>query len=82
MNEFLSGIAKIAIGGYILVFFGQIAIRSLWDSKIRDEFLSSPYVRNPNMVHKFGFAALAIAFIGFAAALLVSGLSNLGRAFF
>lgn len=81
MNNFISGIVELAIGGVVLLVFGRLAVRSLWDRRTRDELLSSPYIRNPTTLHKIGFAILLAIMMAVAASFVLSGLSNLGKVF-
>lgn len=78
MADFISGIVKIGIGGFILAIFVPLAMRSIWDRKTRDSFLSSPHVRNPTVLHKAGFVILTVVLLVFAGWLVLSGFGHFG----
>jgi uncharacterized membrane protein YhaH (DUF805 family) len=78
MDEVLTGIARVAFGGFILLSFGLIAVRSLWNKAVRDELLSDPHLRNPSMFHRIMFALIGLTLLAAAAALTISGLARLG----
>lgn len=73
MSNIIEGIIKLAMGGFICVMFGPLLVRSLWDRRVRSEFLSSPHVRNPTPLHRVGFALLALALLAFGGMLIWSG---------
>jgi len=77
VSEFMDGIIKIAVGGFICIVFGQLLIRSLWDRETRATFLSSPHVWHPTRLHKVGFALLALLLVAFAVMLIWAGGSQL-----
>ena len=73
MNDIIEGIIKFAMGGFICAVFGPLLVRSLWDRRVRSEFLSSPHVRNPTPLHRMGFALLALTLLAFGGMLVWSG---------
>ncbi len=81
MADFISGIAKIGIGGFILLIFVPIVVRSFWHKKTRDDLLSSPHVRNPTVLHRVVFAILTLLLLCFAIWLVLSGMSHFEAVF-
>lgn len=77
MDDIIEGIIKLAIGGLICAVFGSLLVQSLYNKRARSEFLSSPHVRNPTLLHKIGFATLALALVTFGGMLVWSGMAKL-----
>lgn len=78
MDDVLIGVARVALGGFVLLTVGPVAVRSLWNKSVRDDLLSYPNLRSPTMLHRVAFALIGITFLGLAAALTISGLARLG----
>lgn len=80
MTDFISGASKLLIGGIFVIVFGGVALRSIWDKRTRDDFLSYPHLRNPTILHKVGFAVIAGVALVAMGMVVASGFSDLAKA--
>lgn len=77
MNDLISGVVKLLIGGFVIAVLGRIAWQSLWNREVRAEFFSLPNLRNPSLGHKIVYSIMTAAALYIAAMLVLSGFSHL-----